>query len=149
MLPGAAAATELPPAVDLRRDATEAQARRVPLLVLFSLQDCAYCERVRQEFLLPAQDSPEWSGRVIMRQVEMKSPRALTDFAGRATSHGKFAREQRIRVAPTVKVFDTEGREAAEPLVGLLTPELYGVYLERALQEGLARTRQGRELPPR
>jgi len=148
MLPGTAAATELPPAVDLRRDATEARSRGVPLLVLFSLDDCGYCERVRQEFLLPVQQSPEWSGRVIMRQVEMKSPRVLTDFAGRAISHGKFAREQRVRLAPTVKVFDAEGREAAEPLVGLLTPELYGLYLERALQDGLARTHQGGELPP-
>ena len=142
-LPVCAAAPDLPPAADLRQDATEARARGVPLLLLFSLHDCAYCERARREFLLPLRSGSDWSGRVIMRQVELKSGRALIDFAGRRTTHGAFAAERGIRLAPTVIVFDGAGREAAEPLVGLLTPELYGLYLERALQSGLARPRAG------
>lgn len=146
--PGAAAA-EIGTAADLSADLLQARARGVPLLVLFSLPDCGYCERVRREFLQPLQGSPEWRDRVILRQVELNSPLALADFAGRKTTHGKFAKEQQIRLAPTVKVFDPTGREAAEPLVGLLTPELYGLYLERALEEGLARAQPAAARRPR
>jgi thioredoxin-related protein len=146
--PGATAA-EIAGAADLSADLALARSRGVPLLVLFSLADCGYCERVRREFLLPLQASPEWRDRVIMRQVDLNSAAALADFAGRRTTHGKFADGQQIRLAPTVKVFDPAGREATEPLVGLLTPELYGLYLERALDEGLARARQHAARRPR
>jgi hypothetical protein len=145
--PGAGAAG-LAPAADLAADLAQARARGIPLLVLFSLPDCGYCERLRLEFLHPLQAAPEWRERVILRQVDMGSAQGLRDFAGRGTTHGRFAAEQRIRLAPTVKVFDPAGREAAEPLVGLLTPELYGLYLERALEEGLARSRRGGDRPP-
>lgn len=146
--PGVAAA-EISAAADLSADLAQARARGVPLLVLFSLPDCGYCERVRREFLHPLQASPEWRDRVIMRQVDLNSSLALADLAGRRTTHGKFAGEQHIRLAPTVKVFDPAGREAAEPLVGLLTPELYGHYLERALEEGLARAQPAAARAPR
>jgi thioredoxin-related protein len=146
--PGAAAA-EIRVAADLSADLAQARARGVPLLVLFSLADCGYCERVRREFLLPLQASPEWRERVILRQVDLNSAAALADFAGRRTTHGQFATEQQIRLAPTVKVFDPAGREAAEPLVGLLTPELYGLYLEHALEAGLARAQPAAARRPR
>ncbi|HET9699307.1 MAG TPA: thioredoxin family protein [Burkholderiales bacterium] len=146
--PGAGAA-EIGTAADLSADLRQARERGVPLVVLFSLPGCGYCERVRREFLHPLQSSPEWRDRVILRQVDLNSPLALADFAGRMTTHGKFATEQQIRLAPTVKVFDPAGREAAEPLVGLLTPELYGLYLERALEQGLARARPAAAWGPR
>ena len=146
--PGAAAA-DITAAADLSADLARARERGVPLLVLFSLPDCGYCERVRREFLHPVQASPEWRERVIMRQVDLNSAQALADFAGDRTTHGKFAAGQNIRLAPTVKVFDPAGREATEPLVGLLTPELYGLYLERALEEGLARARPAAARRPR
>ncbi|HEX6827945.1 MAG TPA: thioredoxin fold domain-containing protein [Burkholderiales bacterium] len=136
--PGAAAA-EIAPATDLAADLAQVRARGIPLLVLFSLPDCRYSERLRQEFLYPLLTSPEWRDRVILRQVDLHSARAFTDLAGRPSTHEKFATEQRIRLAPTVKLFDAAGREVTEPLVGLLTPELYGLYLEHALDDGLAR----------
>jgi thioredoxin-related protein len=144
--PGALAAG-VPAAADLAADLAQARAKRVPLLVLFSLPDCGYCERVRQEFLYPLRADPQWRDRFILRQVDVGSAQPLRDLAGGRSTHGKFAAAQGIRLAPTVKVFDAEGREASEPLVGLLTPELYGLYLERALEEGLARARQGRDRP--
>lgn len=131
-LPGRAA--ELVPAADLRADALRARAEGVPLLVLFSLHECVYCERVRREFLEPLPP-----GRALLRQVDVGADRPLKDFSGRDTSHGAFAKAHRIALAPVVKVFDAEGREAAEPLVGLLTPELYGLYLELALDQGTKR----------
>lgn len=143
------AAAEIATAADLSADLALARSRGIPLLLLFSLTDCGYCERVRREFLLPLQVSPEWRDRVIMRQVDLNSAAALADFEGRETTHGRFAAGQQIRLAPTVKVFDPAGREATEPLVGLLTPELYGLYLERALDEGLARARRHTARQPR
>ena len=43
---------------DLAADARLAAARKIPLLLLFSEAGCPWCERARQEFLLPMQRNP-------------------------------------------------------------------------------------------
>ncbi len=133
------AAGDLTLASDLGQDAAQARARGVPVLVLFSLPGCDYCEQVRRDFLLPMQRDRDAGGTAILRQVDLGSAQPIRDFAGNATTHDAFARSHRITLAPTVKIFDGEGREAAEPLVGMLTRDLYGAYLEHALEKGQAR----------
>jgi len=141
---GAAAGSgELPYATDLTREAETSQLRQIPILILFTVPKCAYCERVRQEFLLPMQRNPEYAGKVIMRQVDMRSRDKLIDFTGRATTHAQFSRHHKIALTPTIKLFDAAGNSLTEPLVGLSTPDFYGAYLDRAIDEALAKIRGG------
>lgn len=142
-----AAPGDLTLASDLGSDAAQARSRGVPVLVLFSLPDCQYCDRVRHDYLLPIQRGRAGAPPAILRQVDLGSARPLRDFKGAATTHDAFARRHGITLAPTVKIFDGEGREAAEPLVGLLTPELYGAYLEQALEKGHAQMTPGPRKP--
>ena len=60
---------------DLAADARLASKQKIPLLVLFSEAGCPWCERARQEFLLPMQRNPEYKAKVIMREVEIGSGR--------------------------------------------------------------------------
>lgn len=136
-------AADLTLASDLSRDAAQARASGIPLLVLFSLPECDYCERVRREFLLPIQRPRNAASPAILRQVNLGSGQPLRDFAGETITHDAFARRHGIAFAPTIKIFDAEGKEAAEPLVGLLTPDLYGAYLENALEKGRVRMNPG------
>ena len=46
-------APDLPLATNLRTDAAEAGRRKVPILLLYSLAGCPYCDQVRRSFLLP------------------------------------------------------------------------------------------------
>lgn len=134
---------EVPWARDLAAEAHATQSKRQPLLVMFTSPGCSYCERVMQEFLLPMQRNPEYRNKLAMRQVNIGSSAQLRNFGGLATTHAQFAAQHKIKLVPTIKLFDASGRELAQPLVGLLTPDFYGGYLDQAIDEALARLRSG------
>lgn len=124
----------LPRATDLR-----AVPRDVPLLVLFARRDCEYCEQVRRDWLVPMSRTASWRRRVRIVQIDVDSDAPLTGFAGEGTSHATFAQQQGMRFTPTVALFDAHGRRLGEPIVGLLLPDYYGIYLERAIDDANAR----------
>ena len=127
-------APDLPLAVDLRADAAEAKRRKVPILLLYSLAGCPYCNQVRRSFLLPMMANSATSKHAIFRQVNLSDAKPLVDFAGKTTSHAAFAHEGGVTLAPVVAFFDGQGRHAAEPLKGMLLPDFYGYYLDTALE---------------
>jgi hypothetical protein len=96
---------------------------------------------VLEEFLLPMQRNPEYRSKVIMVQVHVGSAAPLRDFAGKPTSHGRFARDYRVQLAPTVMLFDARGNSLVEPLVGLSTPDYYGGFLDQRIDDALAKVR--------
>lgn len=139
----AASAASLPFVQDFSAEAKVAQQKRVPILVLFTAPGCAYCERVRQEFLIPMARNPEYADKVIVRQVEVGGDDKLRDFTGQTTTHGEFARLHKAALTPTVKFFDAQGNELPGTLVGLTTVDFYNAYLDRGIDEGLKRIRGG------
>ena len=142
-----AGAEELPYVQDFTAEAKEARAKEVPILILFMNSNCGYCKRVLQEFLLPMGRNAEYNNKVIMRQVELGSNVKLRDFNGKLTTQGEFTRTHNIQLVPTVALFDAEGHVLADPIVGLLTPDFYGGYLDNAIDEALAKVRSGQVVP--
>ncbi len=107
-------------AKNFKADAQLAAKRQVPILVLFSSPGCHYCDRVKREYLVPMHKDPAYRKRVIIREVTMGDPTPLTDFDGTATTEGAFAAAHKVFMVPTVMVFDTQGKETSEAIVGLL-----------------------------
>ena len=125
---------ELPPASDLRVDAVASNNGRLPIVLFFDRVECPYCERALREYLVPmSQES--WKDRALFRQVEIDRPLALIDFDGRPTTHAGLAERFRVSLSPTVIVVDGSGKVLSGPLVGLMTVDFYGAYLESALAE--------------
>lgn len=141
-LSGAASAgSGLVHAASFKTDARGAAQQKVPILVLFSSPGCAYCERVKREYLVPMQQDPAYRKRVIIREVTVGANTPLTDFDGTPTTEGAFAAFNNVFMVPTVKVFDTRGKEASEAIVGLLIADFYFGYLEAAIEEGTRKVR--------
>lgn len=131
---GAAAQhTALPAAADLARDGREAARRRVPVVVLFSLPDCSYCETVRRNYLLPLAREGEPGRRPIVRETGLASSAPLRGFDQKAGSGKALAARYGIRVAPSVAVVDGRGRLLAPVLEGGDVAGMYGAYLDQAL----------------
>jgi len=126
---------------DLAADMRLAAKTREPLLVLFSEDGCSWCERARQEFLLPMQNSPEYRGRVLMREVEIGSNAAMTDFAGNKTTQAEFSRRNKVSMMPTVMLFGPGGKLLAEPLIGFSSADYYGYFLDQRIDAALAQLR--------
>lgn len=133
-------AAQVPLARDLAADGRQALARRVPILVVFSSINCSYCKQALNGYLNPMEHDADYAGRIVMRHVEIDSTREMRDFSGQVTSHKAFAKTQKIGLTPTVKLFDSAGRELSDAVVGL-PPAFYGAYLDRAIEEALAKLR--------
>jgi thioredoxin-related protein len=143
LLVSAPACAQIAEAHDLAADARLAAERNIPLLVLFSEADCPWCERARQEFLLPMQRNPEYQAKVMMREVGIDKLAALVDFAGNRTTQAEFARRRHVSMMPTVVLLGPRGETLAEPLVGFHGADYYGYFLDQRIDAALARLRDG------
>ena len=131
----------LPRAENFRNDARQAQHQRLAVLVFFSAKSCQYCESMRELFLGPMFASGDYSNKVIMREVQVDSGRELRDFEGKRISHRDFALRYRVGLTPQIWFLDPAGKELIPALVGLGTPELFGSYLDAAIDMAVASMR--------
>ena len=132
---------ELPPAVDLRNEADQAFRKGGPLIILFSRDDCKYCTTVKRDYLKPLVSDPRHRDRVLVRQINQDSAAALIDFRGEATTHGRFADREKIRLFPVVAFYGPEGKRLAGPIIGARLPDFYQSYLDDAIAQSVAALR--------
>lgn len=129
----AAQNTALPAAHDLAADGREAARRGVPVVILFSLPDCTYCETVRRNYLMPLSREGIPGQRPIVREAGLASSALLLGFDKEPGSGKALAARYRIRVAPSVAVVDGRGKLLAPVLEGGDVAGMYGAYLDEAL----------------
>ncbi len=131
----AGAAVTLPAPLDLQRDARQAQESGKPVLILFSLPGCRFCDEVRQNYLAPLLRGVPEAARPIIREIEIGGTQTFVGLQGERTSHRSFASKLNIRIAPTVVLIDASGQHLTAPIVGGDTAGLYGGYLDNAFDE--------------
>ncbi|QKO23745.1 hypothetical protein HTY51_00610 [Rhodoferax sp. BAB1] len=132
-----ARAAELPAAHNLKEELAAALARREPLVVMVSLEGCAFCKIARNNYLAPMHQQDG----LHVAQVDMRSRTRVLDFQGKAVTHDDLVRQWKIRIAPTVLFFGRGGAEVAERLVGGYIPDFYGAYLDQRLAQARASLR--------
>ncbi len=138
--------TTLPKAANLQLDSGNARADGLPILVLFSLPGCPYCESLRRSFLTPLiTTSPR---QAIVRQIDLNAATLLRGFDDASTTHGEFAKQHGIKFAPVVMLFTADGKPSGEPLVGAMLPDFYGAYLDEAISNARAATRTAKPAAP-
>jgi len=128
-------------AVDLQAVGNEARVRKLPILIMFSMRDCQYCDVVREEFLKPMLRSGDYVDRVIMLELYSDSDAQLRDFNGQLISSSDLIQRYKAGFAPTVVFLDSQGNEQAERLIGITTRDFYGGFLDEAIDESLQRLR--------
>ena len=129
-------ATDLPAAADLRSEAVQAAKAGGPLIVIYSRQDCKYCEAVKRDYLKPLAANPRYRDHVLIRQINQAGEaQALTDFKGAASTHAKVALAEKVKLVPVVAFYGPDGRKLAEPIVGARLPDFYQTYLEDAVEQ--------------
>lgn len=109
------------------------------VVVLFSVPDCAYCEKVRQQSLRHIHKDPAYRGRVGVFEIDFSDDRRqFTWFDGRQYTGKALAVPLGIKFSPTVMVFGKVGEVAGKPLLGASLPEFYGAYLDELIQKAWA-----------
>lgn len=124
-----AAATPFQVAVarNLASDGAGRQTPAEPVVLLFSRAGCTWCERLKQQHLrhLPRD--------IVLREIDVDSDAKLVDFAGQTTTHRRFASTQSVRLTPTLAFFGPDGRQLAEPIVGVRDADYMDYFIETAL----------------
>jgi thioredoxin-related protein len=123
----------LPAAQNLKRELTIAESRQQPLIVMVSLDGCAFCKVARENYLSSLQRD---QGLMIV-QVDLGKNTAIVDFQGRNTTHQKIIQEWGIKLAPTLLFFGKDGKEIVDRLVGGTSSDFYGAYLEERVSKAL------------
>ncbi|HQU14517.1 MAG: hypothetical protein B7Z66_02625 [Chromatiales bacterium 21-64-14] len=144
-------AVAAPPTVrephDFQALGREAAAGRMPIVLEFAASDCRYCRILEHRVLNPMLLSKEYTGKILIRKVEIDSGATILDFQGHPLPVADLARRYGIRFTPVVVFLDSAGRELAPRLVGLSSLDFYGAYLDTAIET--ARKRLSEDLASR
>ncbi len=128
-----AAPLVLPKPADLQREAVEMARAGKPMVVLYSQANCHWCEQARS-YLVPLSREDGTGDSALFRQIDLDSDARMVDFAGRSTTQRAFAGTERVRFTPTVVVYGPDGRQLAEPIVGMRLADFYGQYIVQAIE---------------
>lgn len=125
-LPGAARAHEV---------IRGARTANRPLLLMFSLQGCAYCEALRREQLIHVHRDAERLG-VSVLELDVQDSRPLAEPFGASANPVALAARLGVRVAPTLVFLDANtSTEVAPRLVGYASRDFYGAYLDERIAQ--------------
>lgn len=145
LIPGAGAAAPAPDlaeARDLAADVRLAAARGVPLVILYSRDDCSWCAKLKREYLGPMASDP--ATPAVIRELHMDRATPLVDFSGRRTTSADFSASVKARFAPTVMFHGPGGAQIAESIVGFRLADFYGAYLDQAIEQSRAQLQTGK-----
>ena len=132
-----AAGRELPKSESLKADIAAALKTSKPLVVLVSLDNCAFCKIARENYLLPL--ISEQSIAVV--QVNVGHTTAIVDPLGKRTTQADLIKVWAIKSTPTVLFLGKNGQEVAQRLVGGSTSDFYGAYLQERVDQAIKMVR--------
>ncbi len=126
----------------LQADGQLSRKTQKPLLILFAMEDCAYCEFVEEEHLKPMLRNQDYLDKVIIRRVMTDDFDDVIDFDGTKISSLDFSARYGAYVTPTVVFLNHKGMELSQRLLGVRNTEFYGGELDDGLEISLRKLRQ-------
>ena len=120
---------------DLRHEASVARADNLILVLEFSSEDCSYCRKLENLFLVPMQRNAEYDTKILIRTVSLDSFETLVDFNGQTVSTGEFASRYEVSLTPTLIFLNAEGKEMSDKLVGIWSEDFYGGFIDSRIEE--------------
>jgi len=130
------------PAIDLNREGRQAEEACIPLLLEFATEHCEYCTLLEEEVLNPTLLNRDYDQRVLMRKLVIDRSGKLRDFDDTPVNATELANRYKVFVTPTLLFLDSQGRELAERMVGVMTLEFYGGYLDQAMDASTDKLRK-------
>jgi len=126
---------------DFRVDSRLAIKKQTPILILFAMEGCAYCEYVEEEHLKPMLRNADYSKKVIIRRVMTDDFDSLIDFDGKTISSSDFSARYDASLTPTVVFLDHNGKQLSR-ILGVRNTEFYGGDLDDSLALSLRMIRK-------
>lgn len=130
---GQSTIVELPKAADLSALADVSHQHHLPILLMYSAEDCEYCDLLEREVIRPMMVSGELSRKVVFRKVMVDSMQSIRDFRGQQIEPNDFAYKAGVQVTPTLQIVDETGQELVPKLIGYQGTDFFNAYLDTAI----------------
>ena len=92
--------------------ATAKKAGKQGVLLMFELDDCPFCHRMKHTILNQSEVQDYYRKHFLIFSVDIKSDNPMVDFKGRETTEKNFSAEQRARATPAFAFYDLDGKLA-------------------------------------
>ncbi len=106
------------------------------ILLEMSATYCGYCKTLEEEIIKPMLRSGDYEN-VLIRKLNIDSHYPITGLGGKKSSPFELSSRMGVYVTPTLLFLDGDGNEVSERIIGVNTLEMYGGYVDNALQQGL------------
>lgn len=122
----------LPVAKNFFTDSQKAWENQTPILIMFSIPNCEYCEKVKEDVIGPMADMDEYRQKIIIRHINANSFDEINNFYNEKVSHNEFAFQRGINFFPTVLLVDQYGIPL-EKMIGALGEDYYWTDLDKLI----------------
>ena len=114
------------------------QARREKKIIMLEMSAsyCGFCKTLEKYMIKPMLRSGDYTQNVLIRKLDIDSYYPMQDLSGQPSTPSKIAYKLGVELTPTLLFLDGRGQEVSERIVGVNTLELFGGYVDAALEEG-------------
>ena len=122
----------LPDAKNFFLDSQKVWKKKIPILIMFSIPDCGYCKKVKENTIGPMADLEEYQDKVIIRHINANSFDGMNGFYNDTVSHNEFAFKYAVNFFPTVMLVDNYG-VVLEKVLGVTNEDYYWTDLDKLI----------------
>jgi len=123
----------VPETVDLKSLGDTSEQSGLPIVLVFSADNCSHCERLEEDVLRPMLFSGELNNKVLLRKYKIDGVVSIRDFQGNRRDAEDYSILRDVEFTPTIQFVDSKGREIIPAIVGYQTPELFQAYFREAI----------------
>ena len=131
----------VPTAKNLSKIGQIARDKKLPIILVYSADHCAYCEILENEILKPMIISGDYTNRVLIYKLNIDDTQEIRDFNGDMVSISDFSMRHNVFVTPTMLFLGANGKELHERILGINTVEMFGGRVDNAIEISLAKLR--------
>ena len=130
---GDAQSVKVPETVDLQSLGEQSRQSGLPIILVFSAENCSHCESLEQDVLRPLLYSGELRDQGLLRKYKVDGAVSIRDFQGNSRDAEDYSVLRDVEFTPTIQIVDSNGKQIVPPIVGYQTPGLYLAYLREAI----------------
>jgi len=123
----------VPETTDLQSLGEQSRQTGLPIILVFSAENCSHCERLEEDVLRPMLFSGELKNQGLLRKYRVDGAVSIRDFQGRSRDAEDYSILRDVEFTPTIQFVDSEGRQIVPPIIGYQTPDLFQAYFRESI----------------
>jgi len=123
---------------DLRVLKNQADSRNLPILIMFSAEDCEFCKVVRENYLLPMAVSGDYESKILFRELLIEDFDYLRNEKGELITGDTLALKYDVEVTPTILFVNSDLQEVTKRIVGIGSRDFFDHRLNARIHQAKA-----------